>query len=86
MRLTADLQRSRLRLVTAREEEILQLIVAMTARTFNFKICSIMLLDDERQELVIKATQSLSPDYVSKPNLKVGESIAGRAVPVRRRH
>jgi two-component system, sensor histidine kinase PdtaS len=61
-------------------EEILQLIVAMTAQTFNFKICSIMLLDENRQELVIKATQSKSRDYVSKPNLKVGESIAGRAV------
>jgi two-component sensor histidine kinase len=60
-------------------EEILQLIVAMTAQTFNFKICSIMLLDDDRRELVIKATQSKSRDYVSKPNLKVGESVAGRA-------
>jgi two-component sensor histidine kinase len=61
-------------------EEILQLIVAMTAQTFNFKICSIMLFDENRQELVIKATQSKSRDYVSKPNLKVGESIAGRAI------
>jgi len=60
-------------------EEILQLIVAMTARTFHFNICSIMLLDEDRQELVIKATQSKSRDYVTKPNLKVGESIAGRA-------
>src|SRR5687767_2508734 len=61
-------------------EEILQLIVAMTAQTFNFKICSIMLLDEERQELVIKATQSKSRDYVDKPNLQVGESVAGRAL------
>jgi two-component system, sensor histidine kinase PdtaS len=61
-------------------EEILQLIVAMTAQTFNFKICSIMLLDEERGELVIKATQSKSRDYVMKPNLKVGESVAGRAL------
>ena len=61
-------------------EEILQLIVAMTARTFHFKICSIMLVDEDRGELVIKATQSKSSDYVSKPNLKVGESVAGRAL------
>jgi two-component sensor histidine kinase len=61
-------------------EEILQLIVAMTARTFNFKICSIMMLDEDRRELVIKATQSKSAAYVSKPNLKVGESVAGRAL------
>jgi two-component system, sensor histidine kinase PdtaS len=65
-------------------EEILQLIVAMTARTFRFKICSIMLLDDERRELVIKATQSKSHDYVSKPNLRIGESVAGRALQERR--
>jgi len=61
-------------------EEILQLIVAMTAQTFHFKICSIMLLDEDRKELVIKATQSASRDYVTKPNLKIGESVAGRAV------
>jgi two-component system, sensor histidine kinase PdtaS len=61
-------------------EEILQLIVAMTAQKFNFKICSIMLLDEERQELVIKATQCRSSGYLSKPNLKLGESIAGRAL------
>jgi two-component sensor histidine kinase len=61
-------------------EEILQLIVAMTAKTMNFRICSIMLLDEEKRELVIKATQSKSTDYLKKPNLKVGESIAGRAI------
>lgn len=61
-------------------EEILQLIVAVTAKSLNFKICSIMLLDPDKQELVIKATQSKSREYIRKPNLKVGESIAGRAV------
>ncbi|MCC6446879.1 MAG: GAF domain-containing protein [Armatimonadetes bacterium] len=61
-------------------EEILELIVAMTAKTMNFKICSIMLLDENKGELVIKATQSQSKEYVKKPNLKMGESIAGQAV------
>jgi two-component system, sensor histidine kinase PdtaS len=61
-------------------EEILHLIVAMTAKTMSFRICSIMLLDEEKGELVIKATQSRSTDYVKKPNLKVGESVAGRAL------
>jgi two-component system, sensor histidine kinase PdtaS len=61
-------------------EEILHLIVAMTAKTMSFKICSIMLLDEDKGELVIKATQSRSHDYVKKPSLKVGESVAGRAV------
>lgn len=65
-------------------EEILQLIVAMTAESMNFKICSIMLLDANREELVIKATQSTSRTYTKKPNVKLTESVAGRAIMERR--
>ncbi|MEN6356488.1 MAG: GAF domain-containing protein [Armatimonadota bacterium] len=61
-------------------EEILQLIVAMTAESMNFKICSVMLLDEDRKELVIKATQSKSRAYTKKPNVKLTESVAGRAI------
>ncbi|MCL5104511.1 MAG: GAF domain-containing protein [Armatimonadetes bacterium] len=61
-------------------EEILQLIVAMTAESMNFKICSVMLLDENREELVIKATQSRSRAYTKKPNVKLSESVAGRAI------
>lgn len=61
-------------------KEILQLIVTMTAKVMDSKICSIMLLDEKKDELVISATQSLSDDYVSKPNLKVGQSISGKVV------
>ncbi len=61
-------------------KEILQLIVAMTAKVMDSKICSIMLLDEKKEQLVISATQSLSSDYLNKPNLKVGQSISGRVV------
>ncbi len=61
-------------------KEILQLIVTMTAQVMESKICSMMLLDEKKQELVIAATQSLSQDYVNKANLKVGQSISGRVV------
>jgi len=61
-------------------KEILELIVAMTAEVMDSKICSIMLLDEKREELFIASTQSLSQDYLSKPNLKVGQSISGRVV------
>jgi signal transduction protein with GAF and PtsI domain len=61
-------------------KEILQLIVAMTAKVMDSKICSIMLLDEKQEELVISATQSLSNDYINKPSLKVGQSISGRVV------
>ena len=61
-------------------KEILQLIVTMTAKVMDSKICSIMLLDEKKEELFIAATQSLSEDYVNKPNLKVGQSVSGRVV------
>jgi signal transduction protein with GAF and PtsI domain len=61
-------------------KEILELIVAMTANVMGSKICSIMLLDEKTDELVIAATQSLSQDYLNKPNLKVGQSISGSVV------
>lgn len=61
-------------------EEILQLIVAATAKTMKFKVATLMLLDEDKKELVIKATQCKSKEYARKPNLKVGEGIAGQAV------
>ncbi|MGM0442523.1 MAG: GAF domain-containing protein [Elusimicrobiota bacterium] len=61
-------------------EEILNLIVSMTAELMGSKICSIMLLDEESKELVITATQSLSDEYRNKPNIKVGESVSGMAL------
>ncbi|HEV8540224.1 MAG TPA: GAF and ANTAR domain-containing protein [Nitrospiraceae bacterium] len=65
-------------------QDILQLIVTMTAQMMNSKICSIMLLDAEAGELRIMATQSLSEEYRRKPSLKLGQSISGRAIQERR--
>lgn len=65
-------------------EEILSLIVTMTAQLMNSKICSIMLLDEGKKELVIKATQALSEKYRVKPPIKIGQSISGRAVTERK--
>jgi len=58
-------------------EEVLKLIVQVTAEIMNSKICSVMLLDEEKKELVVKATQSISDNYNKKPNIKLGEGIAG---------
>ena len=57
--------------------EVLRLIVSVTAEIMNSKICSLMLLDPEKQELVVRATQSISERYNKKPNIKLGEGIAG---------
>jgi signal transduction protein with GAF and PtsI domain len=61
-------------------EEILGLIVKIVAEVMEYKICSVMLYDEEKQELIIKATLSLSDEYKNKPNLKIGQSLSGRAI------
>ncbi len=59
-------------------EDILKLIVTVTAEVMGSKICSLMLLDKYSKELTVKATQSVSEDYNKKPNIKLGEGVAGR--------
>lgn len=61
-------------------DEILNLIVVVTAEMLNSKICSIMLLDEKGKELVMKATQSLNEEYKRKPNIKVDHSVSGEVV------
>ena len=61
-------------------DAILQQVVGMTAELVGSKICSLMLLDPKKGELVIKATQSLSIAYRDKLPIKVGQSVSGRVV------
>ncbi len=65
-------------------EDILNLIVMLTAGMLGSKVCSIMTLDASSEKLDVVATQSLSPAYRAKESVRVGESISGRAV--RERH
>jgi signal transduction protein with GAF and PtsI domain len=65
-------------------DDMLQLIVTMTAQMMGSKICSVMLLDEQTGDLRIAATQSLSEEYRRKPHLKIGQSISGKAVQERR--
>lgn len=58
-------------------DELLRLIVNVTAEIMNSKVSSLMLLDPGKRELVIKATQSISEAYNKKPNLVLGQGIAG---------
>ena len=57
-------------------DDILKMIVTVTAEVMNSKICSLMLLNDKNQ-LAIKATQSVSEEYTKKPSVKLGDGIAG---------
>lgn len=59
-------------------EDILRLIVTVTAELLGSNICSLMLIDEKTGELVVRATQSVSEEYNKKPPLKIGEGIAGR--------
>lgn len=60
-------------------EDILKLIVMVTAEVMNSNIVSIMLLNEATGKLETKATQAVSSDYLNKPPLNLGEGIAGRA-------
>ncbi len=57
-------------------EDILKLIVTVTAEVMNSRICTLMLLDEKKQTLAIRATQSISEEYTKKKPLKKGEGIA----------
>lgn len=58
-------------------EDILKLIVNLTASVMNAKICALWLLDEETGELRIRATQAMSQEYLKDRSLKVGEGIVG---------
>ncbi|MCM8771905.1 MAG: GAF and ANTAR domain-containing protein [Candidatus Omnitrophica bacterium] len=59
-------------------EDILKLIVNVTAEVFKSKVCSILLYDEKENVLKIRATQAMSDEYLKKPPLKPDEGIAGK--------
>jgi signal transduction protein with GAF and PtsI domain len=58
-------------------EDILKLIVSVTAQAMGSKLCSLMLLNDNN-ELVIRATQTVSEAYTKKQPIKLGEGVSGK--------
>ncbi len=58
-------------------EDVLKLIVTLTANVMKAKICALWLLDEKNQELKIKATQAMSSEYLKERTLKAGEGIVG---------
>ncbi len=59
-------------------EDVLRLVVTVTAKTMRSKICSLWLLDENDNALQLRATQSISEDYLKERSLKIGEGIAGQ--------
>ena len=61
-------------------DEMLQLIVRMIAEMMQARLCSIMLVDTQKNELVLKAAKCSSEEYWQRPNLKIGRSLISRVV------
>lgn len=59
-------------------EDILRLIVTVTAEAMHSKICSLWLLDEKNGLLKLRATQSISKEYLRERSLKLGEGIVGK--------
>lgn len=58
-------------------EDILKLIVNVTAQSLGSNLVSLMLVNDKR-ELIIRATQTVSENYLKKQPIKIGEGVSGR--------
>ena len=61
-------------------DRILQTIAEMVADRLDSPVCSIMLVDEERKELVISAARCSSEEYTQRMPLKIGDSLIGRVV------
>jgi len=58
-------------------EDILRLIVVVTAEVMKSKICSLWLLDERDNAWKIRATQAMSEEYLKERSLKRGEGVVG---------
>jgi len=58
-------------------EDVLRMIVTVTANLMDSKICSLWILDEKDQKLNLKATQSISEEYLKERSLAIGEGVVG---------
>jgi signal transduction histidine kinase len=63
-----------------RLDDILQIIVQLTAEQMGADVCSIFLFDEEKKYLVLRATFGLSTSLIGQVRLSVGEGIPGWVV------
>ncbi len=60
-------------------DQVLALITRKTARVMDVDSCSIYLLDDGGEQLVLKATTGLASQSVGHAHLRLGEGLTGHA-------
>ncbi|KUK98630.1 MAG: putative antitermination regulatory protein, ANTAR and GAF domain [Atribacteria bacterium 34_868] len=58
-------------------EDILKLIVTLTANVMGAKNCNVWLFDEKNQEFNIKATHLIHQEYLNKKTIKLDEGIVG---------
>jgi signal transduction protein with GAF and PtsI domain len=58
-------------------DDILSLVVSVTAKVMDSKICSLWLVDEKKGELKLRATQTISKEYLKERSLKLGEGVVG---------
>ena len=63
-------------------EDILKLIVMVTAKVTGVEICSLWLIDESvtPRKVRLKATQAIDPDYVKDRSLNMDEGVVGYVV------
>src|SRR4029077_19811887 len=61
-------------------DRILQTIAEMVADKLDSPVCSVMLVDEERKELVISAARCASEDYLHRLPMKIEDSLIGRVI------
>jgi GAF domain-containing protein len=52
----------------------------MVAETFDSPVCSIMIVDNDKKELSIKAARCSSQEYLQKHAIRIDNSLIGRVV------
>ena len=65
---------------TFRMEEALQVITREACQLMGAKMCSLLMLDDSRSWLDLRASHGAGPSYISKPRLSVDDSFLGVVV------
>jgi signal transduction histidine kinase len=61
-------------------DEALQTVTRVACDLMQAKMCSLMLLDDSREWLDLRACFGAGDDYINKPRLRVNESLLGSVV------
>jgi signal transduction protein with GAF and PtsI domain len=58
-------------------DDILTLVVTVTAQVMDSKICSLWLIDEKEKALKLRATQTISREYLKERSLRLSEGVVG---------